>query len=243
MRIEEYLGSLPPGFLSGDDAELPDEAYRDVMELAGLARGELFCHLGCGSGRGVRLAVAEYGARGLGVDSDPTKIEKVRGAPGTEWICTDAASKDWPESDVVLLWFTDPDVVHAVADRVSHMRKGVRVITLAEPLPGTMPEKVQYPYILHKTPIRTASLREQFEAVFGTRCMDFATAWEHAERYSKAVSGNTDRFLTIMQTVLMWINARNMDLACSDKMPEPVKSYAQLLRRHFGIEVEHLLGH
>ena len=243
MRIEEYLGSLPPGLMSGDDAELPDGAYRDVMELAGLERGELFCHLGCGSGRGVRLAIAEYGARGVGVDSDPAKIEKARGAAGAEWVCADAVSEDWPEPDVLLLWFSDPSVVRAVAGRVSRMRAGARVVTLAEPLPGVMPKKTEYPYILHETPLAPASLREQFESVFGAKCMDFATAWEHAERYSRAVSGNADRFLTIMQSVLMWINARNMDLACSDRMPEPVKSYAQLLRRHFGIEVEHLLGH
>lgn len=241
MRIEEYLGSLPPGFLSGDGAELPDGAYRDAMELAGLGRGELFCHLGCGRGRGVQIAVSEYGARGAGVDSDPQKIAEARGACEASWICADAASGDWPEPRVLLLWFSDPAVVGAVADRAYGMREGARIVTLAEPLPGAMPDEVDYPYILHRTPLAPASLREQFEAVFGAKCMDFATAWEHAERYSKAVSGSADRFLTIMQSVLMWINASNMGLACSEKMPEPVESYAQLLRRHFGIEVEHLL--
>ena len=242
MRIEEYLGSLPEGALSGDGAELPDGAYREAMELAGLGRGELFLHLGCGRGRGVRLAVSEYGARGAGIDSDPRKIESARGACDAWWACADAASRGWPDPDVVLCWFSDPRVVGAVADRAAALRGGVRIVTLAEPLPGAMPSEVRFPYILHTTPLVQASLREQFEAVFGARCMDFATAWEHAELYSRAVSGGADRFLTIMQSVLMWINARNMGLACSKEMPDPVRSYAQILRHHFGIEVEHLLG-
>lgn len=241
MKIEEYLGSLPPGALSGDDADLPDSAYRDAFELAGLARGELFCHLGCGRGRGVRLAVSEYGARGLGVDSDPAKIEAARGSCGAEWACADAASYRWPGPDVVLLWFSDQDVVRAAAEMAARLPAGSRIVTLAEPLPGAMPEKVEYPYILHRAPPAPASLREQFEKVFGARCMDFVTAWEHAERYSKAVSGGADRFLTIMQSVLMWINASNMGLACSEQMPEPVRAYSQILRHHFGIDVDHLL--
>lgn len=240
MKIEEYLGSLPPGALSGDDAELPDSAYRDAMDLAGLGRGELFCHLGCGRGRGVQLAVSEYGARGVGVDSDPEKIEAARGACGAEWVCADAASFELPGPAVVLLWFSDPAVVRSAAEAASRA-PGSRVVTLAEPLPGAMPEKVEYPYILHRSPFGPASLREQFESVFGARCMDFATAWEHAERYSRAVSGGADRFLTIMQSVLMWINSSNMGLACDEQMPEPVRAYAQILRHHFGIDVEHLL--
>lgn len=241
MKIEDYLGSLPPGALSGDGAELPDAAYRDLMDMAGLGRGELFLHLGCGGGRGVQIAVSEYGARGAGVDSDPRKIEAARGLCEARWECADAASHEWAGPSVVLLWFSDPRVVRAAAERAARMPAGARIVTLAEPLPGAMPEKVEYPYILHAAPLRPASLREQFEAVFGAKCMDFATAWEHAERYSRAVSGGADRFLTIMQSVLMWINARNMGLACSGSMPEPVRAYAQILRHHFGIEVEHLL--
>ena len=38
-------------------------------------------------------------------------------------------------------------------------------------------------------------------AIFGVKCVDFVTAWEFAERYTKAIStpeiGN-DRFLTII---------------------------------------------
>lgn len=57
-------------------------------------------------------------------------------------------------------------------------------------------------------------MQEQLLEIFGVKCVSFVTAWEFAERYTKAIStpeiGN-DRFLTIIQTLVIWINARNLE--------------------------------
>ena len=78
----------------------------------------------------------------------------------------------------------------------------------------------------------------------GVKCIDFVTAWEHAERYTKAIgspqAGN-DRFLTIIQSLVIWINAKNLGVACGDEIPESIKTYIGILRNFFDIEVEHLL--
>ena len=69
-------------------------------------------------------------------------------------------------------------------------------------------------------------------------------AWEFAERYSKAIgskeAGN-DRFLTILQSLVIWINAKNLGIACGDEIPQPIKNYMSILKTFFNIEVEHLL--
>ena len=50
------------------------------------------------------------------------------------------------------------------------------------------------------------------------------------------------RFLTILQTLVIWINAKNLGIACEDEIPPPIKSYMDILKTYFDIEVEHLLN-
>jgi hypothetical protein len=92
---------------------------------------------------------------------------------------------------------------------------------------------------------KASSLQEQLLAVFGTDCIDFVVAWEFAERYTRAVgspdAGN-DRFLTILQSLVIWINAKNLGVACGYEIPVPIKNYISLLRTYFNIDVEYLLN-
>ncbi len=130
-------------------------------------------------------------------------------------------------------------------DRFSSLGQGCKIITIFDPLPGILPVKVSFPYILHQTPLKQAkTLRDQLIAVFDTECIDFTTRWEFAERYTKAIgspdAGN-DRFLTILQTMMIWINARKLGLSCTEEIPPAVQSYIEILRNFFGIEVKHLI--
>jgi hypothetical protein len=47
--------------------------------------------------------------------------------------------------------------------------------------------------------------------------------------------------LTILQSLIIWINAKNLGIACGNEIPEPIKNYMGILKTFFGIEVEHLL--
>ena len=64
------------------------------------------------------------------------------------------------------------------------------------------------------------------------------------ERYTKAIgspdAGN-DRFLTILQTLLIWINAKNLGLSCTEEIPAPIKNYMEIMKNFFNIEVKHLI--
>ena len=98
---------------------------------------------------------------------------------------------------------------------------------------------------MNKVPFSKAKdLKEQLLAIFDVKCIDFVTSWEFAERYTKAIGRDNpenDRFLTIIQSLVIWINAKNLGVSCEDEIPEPIKNYISILKKFFNIEIEHLL--
>jgi len=125
------------------------------------------------------------------------------------------------------------------------LQDGSRIVTIWGPLPECLPTRVDFPYIMNQTPFKHADLKEQTLAIFGLKCVDFVSAWEYAERYTKAIASHNvdnDRFLTILQSLIIWINAKNLGIACEDDIPAPIKNYMEILKKFFGIEVEHLLN-
>ncbi len=251
MKIEEYISTLPSGIVSGDDVQAPPHALRRMLALAGARRGDTVMHLGCGDGAGIRIALEEFDVdAAIGIEIDSKKadaarksLESVRGR--FEVICGDAVGADVSRADIVLFWFADERVVEGLRDTLSSLRKGARVVSVWGPPAGCMPERVDFPFVLSVAPFCEArSVREQLLAVLGVRCVDFVTAWEYSERYTRAIGpdGNEgNRFLTMMQAVTMWINARNLGVSCTKEMPESIRTYIGILRTYFGIEVEHLL--
>lgn len=248
MRIEEYISSLPQSIISGQDVQLQDQTVREILRFAELGRQDVFYHLGCGTGNSLAVA-EEFGARSVGIDIDAKKISlaqdliKEKNLRGAKAVCQDILQSDMSEATVVLFWFSDASITEAMLSKFAEL-ENCRIITIFDPLPGVLPSRVRFPYILHATPFKPASLKEQLTSVFDTECIDFTTAWEHAERYTKAVgspdAGN-DRFLTILQTVTIWMNARKLGLSCTEDMPPPVETYVGILRNFFNIETKHLL--
>ena len=130
-------------------------------------------------------------------------------------------------------------------EKFEKLKPGTKIITIWGPLPNCLPQKVNFPYIINKVPFKkTDSMQEQLLAVFGVKCVDFVTAWEFAERYTKAIGDpevKNDRFLTIIQTLVIWINAKNLGVACREEIPESIKTYLNIMKMHFDIDFEHLL--
>jgi trans-aconitate methyltransferase len=248
VRIEEYISSLPPSIISGEDVQLLDDSIREIFKFAGLGKDDVFYHLGCGTGNSLVIAEKEFGARSVGIDIDAEKIsdaeKSIAGLKKSQVRCENILDSDISDATVILFWFSDSKIVELMLEKFSKLDRA-RIITVFDPLPWVLPNKVDFPYIMHHTPFRMAkSLKDQIVAVFDTECIDFTTAWEHAERYTKAIgspeAGN-DRFLTILQTVTIWINAKKLGLSCTEEMPDPVKAYVEILQNFFNIEVKHLL--
>ena len=245
MKIEDYLESLPQNIVSGEDVQLPDKSFREIFNFVNLGKDDVFYHLGCGDGRGVDIALNEFHVKkGVGIDNDLEKINLAKNFSG-EFICQNVKEAEFSDATVILFWFADEQIIKFMMEKFEKLKPDIKIITIWGPLPDCLPNKVNFPYILNKTPFKKAkTLQEQLLAVFGVKCVDFVTAWEFAERYTKALADpqvKNDRFLTIIQTLVIWINAKNLGVACREEIPESIRAYIDIMKMHFDIDFDHLL--
>ena len=251
MKIEEYLKSLPANIVSGEDVQLPDKSFREIFNFLNLGKNDIFYHLGCGDGKGIALSLKEYNVKkAVGIDNNPDKIKQAKNILNQdnlsgELICEDIQNADISDATVILFWFTNEEIIKHMMNKFEDLKQGTKIITIWGPLPDCLPEKVEFPYIINQVPFKKAnSLQEQLLAIFGVKCVDFITAWEFAERYTKAISTpeiRNDRFLTIIQTLVIWISARNLGVSCGEKIPESIQTYIDIMKTYFDIDFEHLL--
>ena len=251
VKIEEFLKSLPNNIISGDNVQLPEYSLRRIFKFLDLNEKDIFYHLGCGDGKGIAIASEEFNVKkAVGVENNKENIQqaekllKKKNLKNIELLFEDIKTAKMNDATVVLFWFTDNDIIETMMKKFESLQHGSRIITIWGPLPGCLPAKVDFPYIINTVPFKSADLKEQLLAIFDTKCIDFVTAWEYAERYTKAIgslNSENDRFLTILQSLIIWINAKNLGIACGNEIPEPIKNYMGILKTFFGIEVEHLL--
>ncbi len=250
MKLEEYLRSLPENIVSGEDVQLPDKSFKDIFDFVDLGETDVFYHLGCGDGKGIKIALEEYNVKkAVGIDIEESKIRYAenslieRNLSG-DLICEDIQKANISDATVILFWFTNEKIIKNMMERFKKLNPKTKIITIWGPLPGCLPERVKFPYIINKVPFKKAnSLQEQILAVFGVKCIDFVTAWEFAERYTKAIGSGVenDRFLTIIQTLTIWINAKNLGVSCGDEIPESIQTYINIMKTHFDIDFGYLL--
>ena len=248
MKIEEYLSSLPQNIISGEDVELPDSALREIFDFIELGKEDVFYHLGCGYGRGIEIAANQYNVKkAIGIDIEQEKIFHAtkKNIKNAELVRDNITNQEYHDATVILFWFTEEKIIETMMKKFQNLKPNCKIITVWDPLPAIKPSFVKFPYIVHSTPLKEIeNLQEQVLSIFGVKCIDFVTAWEYAERYTKAVGNpetKNDRFLTIMQCLVIWINAKNLGITCGDETPESIKTYITILKEFFDIEVEHLL--
>ncbi len=251
MKIEEYLESLPDNLLSGEDVQLPEKSFREIFKFVNLDKKDIFYHLGCGNEKGVELAINEFGVeKAVGIDNNPEKIKQAKKNLeekniNIDLICQNIEDSNFSDASVILFWFTDENIINKMLEKFKNLKKDTRIVTIWGPLPECLPEKVDFPYIINKVPLKKAeNMQEQLLAIFGVKCVDFITAWEFAERYTKSIGSpeiKNDRFLTIIQTLVIWINAKKLGVACGEEIPESIQTYINIMKMHFDIDFEYLL--
>ena len=251
LKIKEYLETLPENVLSGEDVQLSKKSFQEIFRFAELGEEDIFYHLGCSDETGVQIAKQEFNVKkAIGIDNNQEKIKSARNNikeknVNAEFRCEDIKNSDLSDASVILFWFIDDEIIDKMSEKFQTLSDETKIITIWGPLPGCLPDKVNFPYILNKTPFTKAkTMQEQLLAIFGVKCVDFVTAWEFAERYTKAIKNpeiKNDRFLTIIQTLLIWINAKKMGVACGDEIPESIQTYINIMKMHFDIDFEYLL--
>jgi len=252
LKIEDYLNTLPESILSGQNIQLSKQSFREIFKFARLDKDHIFYHLGCGDGTGLAIAKEEFNAKKvIGVDNSKEKIDSAnellnkKNILDVETIFDDVSNVNIDNADVILFWFTDETILQKMVKKFSSLKDGTKIITIWGPLPGCLPDIVEFPYIINQVPFKEAKdLKDQLLAIFDVKCVDFVTAWEFAERYTNAIGRDNpenDRFLTILQSLVIWINAKNLGVACGDEIPESITTYISILKNSFNIEIEHLI--
>ena len=250
MKIEDYIQSLPKNIISGQDVNLTEKSLREIFDFVRIGKNDVFYHLGCGDEKGIKIASEEYHVKkAVGIDNDSDKMkeakEKLNETNSCNLICNDIKKEDLSDATVILFWFTDEEIINEMMKKFKNLNSGTQIVTIWGPLPNCMPYKVNFPYIINTIPFKKANtMSEQLLAIFGVKCIDFITAWEFAERYTKALQNTdskNDRFVTILQTLIIWINAKNLGVACGDEIPESIKTYIGIMKTYFDIDFEHLL--
>ncbi len=251
MKFEEYLKTLPENLLSGEDVQLSKKSFREIFKFVNLGQSDIFYHLGCVDEQGLKLAVNEFGVKkAVGIDNNSKKIEQAKNNLDQkdlkiDLICQNIEESVLSDASVILFWFTDESIINKMITKFEKLKEDTKIITIWGPLSECLPEKVDFPYILNKVPFKKAqNMQEQLLSIFGVKCVDFVTAWEFAERYTKSIGSpeiKNDRFLTIIQTLMIWINAKKLGVTCGEGIPESIKTYINIMKVHFDIDFEYLL--
>ena len=254
LNLDELLSSLPQSTVKGDTVSLSDNVIRRIFKLASVRKNDVFFHLGSGDGRAVELAATEFGVKkSVGVEMDKSQADKARSRlarlANAEIVVKDIRKVDISKATVLLFWFTSPEIVDYMIKRFKKdLRDGARVISIWAPLGLTLPNKVDFPFFVSKKPFKRArSIRQQIKTIYGNECIDFTASWLLAERYIDAlevVPPDYRRFVNILQSMVIWINAWNMGVACEDDVPPPVQTYVGILKTFFNIDLsETMTGH
>lgn len=114
----------------------PEDVVDAMLKLAGVGKGDTVYDLGCGDGRIVIAAAAQYGAHGVGIDINPERIREARDAArkaGVEALVTftvnDLFDADIRGATVVMLYLL-PDLNLRLRPKLQKdLKAGARVVS------------------------------------------------------------------------------------------------------------------
>ena len=116
----------------------PQDVVDRMLALAEVTKDDVVYDLGCGDGRIVVTAAKRYGARGVGVDIDPTRIEESNAnarAAGVERLVEfrlqDAMTVDVTPATVVTLYLLSSSNAKLRPVLTRQLRPGARIIAHA----------------------------------------------------------------------------------------------------------------
>jgi len=251
MNIDEFVSTLPNSVITGNSVSLPDNVIKRILRLARLKKNDIFYDLGCGNSNVVYIAATQYKVKkAIGIEKRKKSVielsKKTRGLRNVKILIDDIRKVDISDGNVFLFWFHDDIVIEKMMQKFStELQKGSRIISIWSPPHMIIPDKIDFPFFVSRTPFKYAkSIEEQIKAIYGQKCLDFTAAWMLADKYIESlevVPPRYKRFLNILYSMIIWINAWNMKVSCEDEIPPPVDSYLGILRTFFSIDLGSLI--
>lgn len=127
----------------------PQDVVQRMLSLAGVKAGDVVYDLGSGDGRLV-IAAAKLGARGVGIDIDPQRIEESRAnakaagvADKVEFRLQDALEADVSEATVVTLYLLSSSNAKLRPKLTAQLKPGARIVSHQFGMGDWEPAKVE----------------------------------------------------------------------------------------------------
>ncbi len=129
----------------------PPEVVTAMLKLAKVTEKDVVYDLGCGDGRIVIAAAKEFGARGVGIDIDPQRIEdSIRNAKAAgvsdrvRFIEGDLFEADIRDATVVTLFLWPSLNLKLRPKLLRELQPGTRVVSYIHDMADWKPEAIQY---------------------------------------------------------------------------------------------------
>jgi SAM-dependent methyltransferase len=126
----------------------PHHVVDAMLRLAEVTKDDVVYDLGCGDGRVVIAAARQYGARGVGVDIDPQRIQESRAnarsagvAERVRFLQQDLFTTDIREATVVTLYLLPRLNIQLRPKLLSELRPGTRVVSHAFAMEDWRPDQ------------------------------------------------------------------------------------------------------
>ncbi len=129
----------------------PMAVVEKMLEMAKVNANDILYDLGCGDGRIVILAAKKYGARGIGIDIDPQRIEEANAAAKeagvenlVEFRRKDVFKMDFSEATVIAIYLLSEsnELLRPLFDRF--LQPGTRVVSHNYPVPGWEEKEMEH---------------------------------------------------------------------------------------------------
>lgn len=128
----------------------PPDIVNAMLKLAGARKSDVVYDLGCGDGRIVIAAAKEYGARGVGIDINPQRIDQANQNAKRERVANlvnfhtgDVFNSDVRQASIVTLYML-PDVNLKLRPKLQHeLKPGSRIVTHGFAMGDWKPTRVE----------------------------------------------------------------------------------------------------
>jgi SAM-dependent methyltransferase len=131
-------------------ASAPPTIVQAMLELAKVTDDDVVYDLGCGDGRIVVAAATLRGARGVGVDIDPDRIEDATELALREgvtdrvtFVLDDLFQTDFADATVVMLYLQPEPNLRLRPRLLTELRPGTRVVSLSYDMGDWAPDEVR----------------------------------------------------------------------------------------------------
>ena len=82
-------------------------------------------------------------------------------------LCQNIEDSVFSDASVILFWFTDENIINKMMEKFENLKEDTKIITIWGPLPECLPDKVNFPYIINKVPLKKAqNMQEQLLSIF-----------------------------------------------------------------------------